>query len=56
MSKGERGRMGVTPYFGAKIDRWKGSIRLNPDVMEDVGAEWGDKGNGVGFEIRDARE
>jgi len=46
----------VTPYFGTKIDRWEGSVRLDPDVMEDVGAEWGDKGNGVGFEIRDTRE
>jgi len=46
----------VTPYFGAKIDRWEGSVRLDPDVMKNVGAEWGDKGDGVGFKIRDARE
>jgi len=46
----------VTPYFGAKIDRWEGPVGLDPDVMEDIGVEWGDKGDGVCFEIRDARE
>ena len=48
--------MGVAPYFGAKIDRWEGSVRLDPDVMENVGAEWGDEGDGVGFKVGDARE
>ena len=48
--------MGVTPYFGGKVDRWERSVRLDPDVMEDIGAEWGDEGDRVGFEIRDARE
>ena len=48
--------MGVTPYFGAKVDRWEWAVRLDPDIMEDVGAEWGDKENGVGFKIGDMRE
>ena len=54
--KRKRSRMGVTPYFGAKVDRWERSVRLDPDVMEDVGAEWGDKGDGMGFKIGDARK
>ena len=48
--------MGVSTNLGTKVNRRKRAVRTDPDVMEDVGAEWGDKGNGVGFEIRDARE
>jgi len=46
----------VAPYFGAKINRWEGSVGLDPDVMKNVGTEWGDEGDGVGFKIGDARE
>jgi len=37
--------MGVTADFGTKVDRGKGAVRLDPDVMEDVSMEWGDKGD-----------
>jgi len=43
----------VTPYFGTKVDRWEGAVGLDPDVMEDVGVEWGDKGDGVSLKIGD---
>jgi len=42
--------------FGAKVDGRKGAVRLNPDVMKDVGAKWGDKGNQVVIKISNARE
>jgi len=46
----------VTPYFGAKINRRKGSIGLDPDVVEDVGMKWGDEEDRVVVKIGDTRE
>ena len=46
--------MGVASDFGAEIDGRQNSTGIYPDVVEDVGVEWGDKGNGVGFEVGDA--
>jgi len=48
--------VGVAANFGAKVDGRKGAIRLNPDIMKNVGVKWGDKGNQVVIEISDARE
>ena len=51
IAKGKRSRMGVAADLGAKVNMRKRAIRIDPDVVKDVGAEWGDKRNGVGFEI-----
>ena len=48
--------MGVTPYFGAKIDRWEGAVGLDPDIMIDVSTKWGNKRDGMSFKIGDMRE
>jgi len=42
----------VTPYFGAKIDRWEGAVGLDPDVVINVGAKWGNERDGVSLKIR----
>ena len=46
--------MGVAPDFGAEVDRREDGSGIDPDVMEDVGAEWGDEMEGVGVEVEDA--
>ena len=46
--------MRVAPDFGAKIDGREDGGGVYPDVVEDVGAEWGDEVKGMGVEIRDA--
>jgi len=48
--------MGVTANFGTKVDRGKGAVRLDPDVMEDISIEWGDKGDRVVVEVNDVRK
>jgi len=48
--------MGVMANFGTKVDRGKGAVRLDPDVMEDVGVEQSDKGDGVVVKIDDTRK
>jgi len=45
--------MGVSADLGAKVNIRKRTVRMDPDVMEDVGAKWGDKRNGVSFEVWD---
>ena len=40
--------------LGAKINMRKRAIRIDPDIMEDVGTKWGNKRDRVGFKIRDA--
>ena len=47
--------MGVPANLGAKINTRKRAIRIDPDVMEDVGAEWGNKRDWVSLKVRDAR-
>jgi len=54
--KRKRSRMGVMPYFSTKVDRWERAIGLDPNVMINVSAKWGDKRNGVHFKIGDAGE
>ena len=48
--------MGVTPYFGTKVNGWEWAIGLDPDIMIDVGAEGGNKGDRVSLKIRNAGE
>ena len=45
--------MGVVPDFGAEINGREDSSGVHPDVMEDVGTEWDDKGKGMGVEVED---
>ena len=45
--------MGVPANFGAKINMRKRAFRIDPDVMEDVGAEWGNKRDGVSLKVGD---
>ena len=44
----------MVPDFGAEINGGEDGSGVYPDVMEDVGTEWGDKGKGVGVEVEDA--
>ena len=48
--------MGMTPYFGTKIDRGKRAVGLHPNVVENVSMKGGNKEDGMGLKIRDARE
>jgi len=45
----ERKRSGVwvPTKFGTQIDRWKGAVRFDLDVMEHVSPEWSDEMGGV---------
>ena len=36
-------------YFGTDVDRGKGAVRVDEDGVEGVGAEWGDKEQGLSF-------
>jgi len=47
--------MGVPADLGAKINTRKRAIRIDPDIMEDVGAEWGNKRDWVSLKVGDAR-
>jgi len=46
--------MGVSANLGAKINTRKRAFRIDPDIMEDVGAKWGNKRNRVSFKVGDA--
>ena len=48
--------MGVAANFGAKVDRRKQAIRLNPDIMKNVGVEGSNKGDGVSLKIGNVGE
>jgi len=48
--------VGVSANFGAKINRRKRAIRLDPNVVINVGPERGDKRDGVVVKIVDARK
>jgi len=45
--------MGVSADLGAKVNMRKRTVRMDPDVMEDVGAKWGDERNRVSFKVWD---
>jgi len=42
--------------FGAKINTRKRAVRIDPDVMKDVGTKWGNKRDRVCFKVGDARK
>ena len=46
--------MGVLADLGAKVNMRKRAIRMDPDIVEDIGTKWGDKRNGVSFKVWDA--
>ena len=46
--------MGVAPDFGTKIDSGEDSGGIDPNVVEDMGAKWGDEGKGVSIKVWDA--
>jgi len=46
--------MGVPADFGAKINTRKRACRIDPDVIKDVGAKWGNKRNWISFKVGDA--
>jgi len=45
--------MGVLANFGAKINTRKRAVRIDPDVIEDVGMEWGNKRDWVSLKVGD---
>jgi len=45
--------MGVPADLGAKINTRKRAIRIDPDIMEDVGAKWGNKRDWVSLKFGD---
>jgi len=45
--------MGVPADFGAKVNMRKRAVRIDPDVMENVSAKWGNKGDWVSLEVGD---
>ena len=48
--------MGVSANLGTKVNRRKRAVRLSPNVMENISAEWGDEGDGVVIEVDDMRK
>jgi len=46
--------MGVPADLGAKINTRKRAVRIDPDVMEDVGVKWGNKRDWVSLKVGDA--
>jgi len=48
--------MGVSTNLGTKVNRRKRAVRTDPDVVENVCAEQGDKGNRVVIEISNMRK
>jgi len=48
--------MGVSTNLGTKVNRRKRAIRLDPNVMENVSAEWGDEGDRVVVEVDNTRK
>ena len=48
--------MGVSANLGTKVNRRKRAVRLDPNVMKNVSAEWGDEGGGVIIKVDDARK
>jgi len=39
--------------LGTKVNMRKRAIRIDPDVVKDVGTEWGNKRDGVSLKVRD---
>jgi len=45
--------MGVAADLGTKVNMRKRAIRIDPDVMENVSAKWGNKRDWVSLKVRD---
>jgi len=45
--------MGVSANLGAKVNMRKRAVRIDPDVMKNVSAKWGNKRDWVSLEVRD---
>jgi len=45
--------MGVLADLGAKINMRKRAIRIDPNIIEDVSTEWGNKRDWVSLKVRD---
>ena len=48
--------MGVSTNFGTNVNRRKMTNSVDVNVIVDVCAEWGNKGDGVGFKVGDMGE
>ena len=48
--------MGMSANLGTKVNRRKRAVRLDPNVMKDVGPKRGDERDGVVVKVVDARE
>jgi len=48
--------MGMSANLGTKVNRRKRAVRLDPNVVKDVGPERGDEKDGVVVKVVDARE
>jgi len=46
----------VSANLGTKVNRRKRAVRLDPNVMKNIGTEWSDKGDGVVVKVNDARK
>ena len=46
--------MGVAPNLGTKVDGGEDGSSIDPNVVENVSAEWSDKGKGMGVKVGDA--
>jgi len=45
--------MGVLADLGTKINTRKRAVRIDPDIMEDVSTEWGNKRDWVSLKVGD---
>jgi len=48
--------VGVSANLGTKVNRRKRAIRLDPNIVKNVGPERGDKGDRVVVKVIDARK
>ena len=46
----------MSTNLGTKVNRRKRAVRLDPNIMKNVSAEWGDEGGGVVIKVDDARK
>ena len=46
----------MSANLGTKVNRRKRAVRLDPNVVKDIGPEWGNKGNQMVIEISDVRK
>jgi len=56
VTKGEGYGMGVSANLGTKANRRKRTVRLGPNVVEDVSLKRGDEGDRVVVKVNDTRD